>query len=164
MLVDKSTWTIRRHIGKHICGKTKANKSASSRWIATHLLQYYGANPDATVENTDDFKVTKCEVVVPKHTFWRERKPMKIQIKGSHYDRYKKLSKCTEEFKARNHKSFCFIKWTNQSPRKNLTFTMCQTCISSAIPAFKKYRRPLICFYTCNLKGITHASLFQGLF
>jgi len=31
VLVDKSTWMIRRHSGKHICGKTEGNKSASSR-------------------------------------------------------------------------------------------------------------------------------------
>ena len=68
VLVDKSTWMIRRHSGKHICGRTEANKSASSRWVAFNLLSYYRANPNAAVENMEDFIMTKYGVKVPKHT------------------------------------------------------------------------------------------------
>ncbi|KAJ8429545.1 hypothetical protein Cgig2_008377 [Carnegiea gigantea] len=41
VLDNKSTWMIRRHSWKHICGRTEVNKSASSRWVATHPLSYY---------------------------------------------------------------------------------------------------------------------------
>ncbi|KAJ8437761.1 hypothetical protein Cgig2_009476 [Carnegiea gigantea] len=47
VLVDKSTWMIRRHSGKHIYDRTEGNKSASSRWVASNLLSYYRANPNA---------------------------------------------------------------------------------------------------------------------
>ncbi|KAJ8419659.1 hypothetical protein Cgig2_009798 [Carnegiea gigantea] len=46
-------------VRKHICDRTEANKSASSRWVATDLLSYYRANSNATVENMEDFIMTK---------------------------------------------------------------------------------------------------------
>ena len=82
---------IKRHSGKHICGRIEANKSASSRWVATHLLSYYKANPNAAIENMEDFIMTKYGVRVAKHILWRARKLMKIKIEGSHDDGYKKL-------------------------------------------------------------------------
>ena len=91
VLIDKSTWMIMRHSRKHICGRTEANKSASLRWVATHLLSYYIANPNAAVENMEDFIMTKYGVRVPKHTLWRARKLMKAEIEGSHDDGHNKL-------------------------------------------------------------------------
>ncbi|KAJ8425504.1 hypothetical protein Cgig2_015878 [Carnegiea gigantea] len=79
VLVDKSTWMMRRHSGKHICGRTDSNKSASSRWVASNLLSYYRANSNATVKNMEDFIMTNYGVKVPKHTLWRAKKLMKIQ-------------------------------------------------------------------------------------
>ncbi|KAJ8451191.1 hypothetical protein Cgig2_013963 [Carnegiea gigantea] len=82
VLVDKSTWMIRRHSGKHICGRNECNKSATSRWVASNLLSYYRANPNAAVENMEDFIMTKYGVEVPKHTIWRAMKIMKNKFEG----------------------------------------------------------------------------------
>jgi len=82
--------------------------------IATHLLSYYRANPNAAIENMEELIMTKYKVRVPKHTLWRARKLMKIQIKGCHDDGYKKLPQYMEEFKTRNLESFYFIKWTGK--------------------------------------------------
>ncbi|KAJ8430734.1 hypothetical protein Cgig2_004627 [Carnegiea gigantea] len=51
-------------VRKHICGRTEANKSVSSRWVATHLLPYYTANLNATVENMEDIIITKYKGVL----------------------------------------------------------------------------------------------------
>ena len=81
---------------------------------------------------------------------------MKIQIKGSRDDGYKKLPQYIEEFKARNPESFCFIKWTYRAPRRNPTFNRCQICIGLDIIASKEHCRPLIGINAYHLKGIIH--------
>ena len=159
VLVNKRTWMIKRHSGKHICGRNEDNKSATSRWVASNLLSYYRANPNAAVENMEDFIMTKYGVKVPKHTIWRARKLMKIQVEGSHDEGYMKLPQYMEEFKARNPESLCLIQWIDQAPGRNPTFKRCQICIGAAIAAFKQHCRPLIGIDACHLKGITHLHL-----
>jgi len=73
----------------------------------------------------EDFIMTKYGVKVPKHTLWRARKLMKIQVKGSQDEGYMKLPQYMEEFKVRNPESLCLIQWTDQAPGRNPTFKRC---------------------------------------
>ncbi|KAJ8442964.1 hypothetical protein Cgig2_019537 [Carnegiea gigantea] len=52
----------------HICGRTEAKKSASSRWVVIFLLSYYGANPNAAVKNMEDFIMTQSIQGSPNET------------------------------------------------------------------------------------------------
>jgi len=125
VLVDKYSWMIRSLTDGHKCPNTQFNKHASSRWVASKLLDEFKDNPHADKGTMQKTLMRRFGVAVPDYTCWRARKLMKNVVKSRYDEGYKVLLHYMRVFKENNPDSLCFINWKDEGPGKNSSYKRC---------------------------------------
>ena len=100
---------IRSLTNGYKCPNTQFNKHASSRWVATRLLDEFKDNPNMDKGTMQKTLMRRFGVAVPDYTCWRARKLMKNVVEGRHDEGYKVLPNYMRVFKEKNPDSLCFI-------------------------------------------------------
>ncbi|KAJ8438951.1 hypothetical protein Cgig2_012846 [Carnegiea gigantea] len=79
VLVDKCTWMIRSLTEGHKYSNTQFNKHASSRCVASKLLDEFKDNSNMDKETMQKTLMRRFGVAIPDYICWRARKLRKIQ-------------------------------------------------------------------------------------
>ncbi|KAJ8421507.1 hypothetical protein Cgig2_013185 [Carnegiea gigantea] len=107
VLVDKCTWMIRSLNEGHKCPNTQFNKHASSKCVATKLLDEFKDNPN--MDKGTMQKTLMRRFGVPDYTCWRVRKLMKNVVEGRHDEGYKGIIKTLKNIMPQASRRICVL-------------------------------------------------------
>ncbi|KAJ8421831.1 LOW QUALITY PROTEIN: hypothetical protein Cgig2_024207 [Carnegiea gigantea] len=77
LLVDRTTWMVKSHNGRHICGRPDQNRMVTTPLVSKFLLRYFIVAPKMDVKEMQKIMMRKYGIYIPEHTCWRARKMMK---------------------------------------------------------------------------------------
>ncbi|XP_050909711.1 uncharacterized protein LOC127123544 [Lathyrus oleraceus] len=148
----KETFAIKTLVHKHTCARVLNNKSASSKWVAKHVVKRMQTSDTVRIRDIiQDMRQTySVGIIVAKA--WRAKLIAKKIIEGDADNQYTSIWRYAEELRRVNHGNTVKINVERPSPSIQPRFGSFYFCFDGCKKGFVHGCRPFVGVDGCHLK------------
>ncbi|XP_050888646.1 uncharacterized protein LOC127093787 [Lathyrus oleraceus] len=148
----KETFAIKTLVHKHTCARVLNNKSASSKWVAKHVVKRMQTSDTVRIRDIIQDMRQTYSVGITVAKAWRAKLIAKKIIEGDADNQYASIWRYAEELRRVNHGNTVKINVERPSPSIQPRFGSFYFCFDGCKKGFIHGCRPFVGVDGCHLK------------